>query len=131
MFMPSGVVAAARLGNYVITAGQQVSVIGYSRSNYGVLSPDLPFRGNQIEGVTTSTVSGLLQLRLFNANGAPPDSNVSFESLTIDGTFFGGAGSYTLNRSAATYTTSGNEGRWNWTAPDTMLLGNDYDLTLT
>lgn len=134
MFGPSGIAAAAaaRLTEWdtVLTAGVTTgNVVGYVRSiGMGSINPDEPiFNEIDLAGLFTNPARDELAFTFDDVT--VPNTDDSFITLTVTGTFANGASTKVLQRSDAVYTTPGFDTQWNWdVGTDLMLDGNIYQV---
>lgn len=122
--MPSAVAAAAQKGeqSYDMTSGQNGPLTGFDRalSSFGSINPDVLlwdiYKFDRLMDEGTNWLLALL-------DGV--DNDLTFREVEISGTFLGGANTFTLQRSAATFDPVGANGipQWSWPRPDQILSG--------
>lgn len=127
---PTAPMYEAWIREFEVTAGDNGSLYGYVDATFGTVTPDPPliFNGQEIKWITTRPSNDRLVIRILTS----ADEDETFQSITISGTFTGGADVISVLRSdRVTYTTEGggtNEWEFDITSDQHFVNGNVYDV---
>jgi hypothetical protein len=128
---PLNVAAAGKRPAFVATliAGSPGgNTAGYSRGAYGSLTPNV-YRGTNVNRMITSQTVG--ERFVFELGALLPNTNATFESITLDGSFGGTPKTIVLLRSAAVFSQVVSTSIWEWAAPtDLMASASIYQMTV-